>query len=308
MHPGVLLLYLILATSKLSAIQSSSEVEASERTWNAAWVTHPTGASRDPIVLHFRRVLTLQQVPKSFVVRVSADQHFTLYINGVRAGDGPARGDLDHWRYERIDLASKLHTGTNVIAATVWNFGVYAPTAQMSDRTAFLLESEATGAQAISTPTGWLVEQEQGHNPLPRKPGDFWEQMLSGPGEIVDAKRYDWTWNTAEPPGSNWIPVAYAMREWTAPEASVAGSAHANRDNPWGLIPDPLPDMEYTPTPVGEVVRTDLPSASDFPNSPVTIPASRHVHVLLDRKVLTTGFPCLRVAGGRGPCLFRVGR
>ena len=33
----------------------------------------------------------------------------------------------------------------------------------MSDRTAFLLESEATGPTGISTPDGWLVEEEPGH-------------------------------------------------------------------------------------------------------------------------------------------------
>ena len=53
----------------------------------------------------------------------------------------------------------------NLITATVWNFGVYAPVAQMSDRTAFLLESEAAGATDISTPEGWLVEEEPGHRP-----------------------------------------------------------------------------------------------------------------------------------------------
>ena len=77
-------------------------------------------------------------------------------------GDGPARGDLGHWRYERFDLAPLLKPGENVITATVWNWGVYAPVAQMSDRTAFLLESEATGSISISTPEGWRVEEEPG--------------------------------------------------------------------------------------------------------------------------------------------------
>jgi hypothetical protein len=80
------------------------------------------------------------------VVRVSADNRFVLFVNGHRVGDGPARGDLAHWRYERFNLAPLLHPGQNLVSATVWNFGIYAPTAQMSDRTAFLLESEATGA------------------------------------------------------------------------------------------------------------------------------------------------------------------
>ena len=108
-------------------------------------MTHPTAPLREPVVLHFRRALTLAAVPASYPVRVSADNRFVLYVNGQRVGDGPARGDLAHWRYERFDLAPLLHAGKNLITATVWNLGVYAPIAQMSDRTAFLLESEGDG-------------------------------------------------------------------------------------------------------------------------------------------------------------------
>ena len=132
------------------------------REWKASWITHPTAPLRDPIVLHFRRSLTLGAVPASYVVRVSADNRFILCVNGKRVGDGPARGDLSHWRYERFDLAPLLKSGDNLITATVWNWGVFAPVAQMSDRTAFLLESEATGDASISTPDGWMVEQETG--------------------------------------------------------------------------------------------------------------------------------------------------
>ena len=78
-------------------------------------------------MLHFRRELTLAAVPASYLVRVSADNRFILFVNGHRVGDGPARGDLAHWRYERFDLASLLKPGENLITATVWNFGVYAP-------------------------------------------------------------------------------------------------------------------------------------------------------------------------------------
>ncbi len=120
--------------------------DPAHRTWHAAWVTHPNAALREPVVLHFRRSLELASVPISYPVRVSADNRFILYVNGRRVGDGPARGDLSHWRYERLDLAPLLHTGSNLITATVWNWGIFAPIAQISDRTAFLLESEATGA------------------------------------------------------------------------------------------------------------------------------------------------------------------
>src|SRR5947207_11728377 len=150
---SVLMLLPLLAAVPLSG-QSAAPVDPPHREWTASWITHPTAPLRDPIVLRFRRPLTLAALPASYVVRVSADNRFILYVNGKRAGDGPARGDLGHWRYERFDLAPLLKAGDNLITATVWNWGVFAPVAPMSDRTAFLLESEATGDASISTPGG----------------------------------------------------------------------------------------------------------------------------------------------------------
>ena len=113
----------------LVALRSANPVQpdAPHRDWKASWITHPTAPLREPLVLHFRRTLDLPSVPASYIVRVSADNRFILYVNGHRVGDGPARGDLSHWRYERFDLAPYLQPGQNLITATVWNFGVYAP-------------------------------------------------------------------------------------------------------------------------------------------------------------------------------------
>ena len=99
-------LYSLLAAVPLSG-QSAAPVDPPHREWTASWITHPTAPLRDPIVLRFRRPLTLAALPASYVVRVSADNRFILYVNGKRAGDGPARGDLGHWRYERFDLAPR---------------------------------------------------------------------------------------------------------------------------------------------------------------------------------------------------------
>ena len=79
--------------------------------WHAGWITHPTAPLREPVVLHFKHGLRLAAVPPSYVVRVSADHRFVLFVNGKRVGDGPARGDLTHWRYERFDLAPLLKVG-----------------------------------------------------------------------------------------------------------------------------------------------------------------------------------------------------
>ncbi len=193
------------------------------------------------------------------MVRVSADNRFILYVNGTRVGDGPARGDLGHWRYERFDLAPLLKAGENLITATVWNWGVYAPVAQMSDRTAFLLESEATGDASISTPDGWMVEQEPGHRALDRSSVTLQEYFASGPGEEIDAAKYDWGWNSPAAAGSGWVAPGTPMRDSIFPGVNKAHSAEITGDNFWGLVPDGLPHMEYSADAVrAQIVRIDL--------------------------------------------------
>ena len=268
--------------------------------WKARWITHPTAPLREPLVLHFRKSLELAAKPARYVVHVSADNRFILYVNGRRVGDGPARGDLAHWRYETFDLAQYLNTGANVVAATVWNYGIYAPVAQITDRTALLVQGDSAAEAGISTPDGWMVEVESGQDPLPREADGFNAYMACGPGDKLDAAKYDWHWGDPVTTGGAWVAAASPMRENIYPGAARAGLAGETVDNYWQLVPDQLPHMEYTPTDPGKVVRTDEAGASEFPARPVTIESNRHVHVLLDRKTLTTAYPELTVSGGKG--------
>ena len=330
-----LVLSLIAAEGYAQTTPGSASLDSPHRDWHVSWVTHPTAPLREPMVLRFRRALTLEAIPANYRVRVSADNRFVLYVNGQRVGDGPARGDLAHWRYELFDLAPLLHVGENLITATVWNWGIFAPVAQMSDRTAFLLESEATGDEGISTPAGWQVEIEDGHRALDRSSVDVKAYFASGPGEEINAALYDWDWNDAArgvspvapaagPIGANsyptvsegqpashsaanWVEVASPMRDSTNTDTNKASSADMTVDNSWGLVPDALPHMEYAPTDVGKTVRVDVanrgavaPELNGFPSAPVTVPVGSHVHILLDRKTLTTAYPILTVSGGKG--------
>jgi hypothetical protein len=310
MRPFFALFALILAALAALA-QTPMPSDPPHHDWHASWVTHPTAPLREPLVLHFRRTLTLAAVPSSYMVRVSADNRFILYVNGRRVGDGPARGDLTHWRYERFDLAPLLKPGENLITATVWNWGVYAPIAQFSDRTAFLLESEAKGDANISTGVansgatkteGWMVEVEPGHRPLGRDTVTFKDYMAAGPGEEIDAASYDWNWHSPATAGAAtaWVPVASPMRDSIYGGVNEAHSADTTGDNPWGLVPDELPHMEYEATSAGDVVRSGVPELRQFPGSAVSVPAGSHVHILLDRKTLTTAYPQLTVSGGKG--------
>ena len=117
--------------------------------WAASWIRHAGAPGRDMGVFLFRKTFDLPAAPGRFVVHASADQRYELFVNGARVATGPARGDLDHWRFETVDIASHLHGGRNVIAAIVWNFGIQAPMAQISHETGL------RSCRATATPRPW---------------------------------------------------------------------------------------------------------------------------------------------------------
>ena len=260
-----------------------------EQRWAAQWITAPGVAERDEVVLHFRKTIELASAPTKFVVDVSADNQFILYVNGVEAGRGPSRADLAHWRYETYDVGPLLHVGRNVLAATVWHFGTHAAIAQMSERAGFLLHGAEEAERAADTDGTWDVEEEAGLSLLkPKGHGYF----AAEPGERVDGARWDWS-AVGEKANGNWKKAVTLGR----------GALREERDAPnnWQLTADGLPSMEKTEVPAGKVVRTGCAALSGrFPREGMTLPARTKCSVLLDNGELTTGYPVLMVSEGQG--------
>jgi len=129
---------LSLVPGSISTSQTP-ENDLASHLWKAWWITHPDGPQREFGVFHFRKNITLDSIPQHFMIHVSGDNRYELFVNGERVLEGPARGDLDHWRYETLDIAPHLVAGQNVLAAVVWNFAELAPQAQMMNETGFIV-------------------------------------------------------------------------------------------------------------------------------------------------------------------------
>ena len=262
--------------------------------WSAQWITSPEGPQRDQSVLHFRKFIELAHQPEHFILHVSADNQFILYVNQQRVGLGPSRSDLGHWRYETYDIAPFLRPGRNVLAAAVWNFGVLTPLAQVSDRTGFLLHGEGEVERIADTDPTWEVEEESGVTILPTPEAVRRQYYVAEPAERIDGTVFNWGWATAESgTGGRWKkarPIGYAT-----PVGAVL------QENNWQLVSDPLPPMEMTLTSAGRVVRSagiDIPTG--FPVNAFTVPAHSKATVLIDNSHLTTAYPELTVSSGRG--------
>ncbi|WP_158944689.1 alpha-L-rhamnosidase C-terminal domain-containing protein [Granulicella sp. S190] len=277
----------LMAQPKAATAPMNPALEAAK--WSAFWIECPDAPQKDPGIFYFRRELILSTVPAHFWVHVSADNRFQLHVNGTYAGEGPARGDLFHWRFETFDLAPFLHSGKNVLAAVVWNFGSRAPVAQISNRTGFLLQGDTESEAIANTGTTWRVRQEPGRS---LDDGSVMRGYFgAGPGERVDGRNFDWSWDQ---PGD--------INSWQMPKTIGRGATREAQDgdNSWGLVADSLPAMEHRKVAAGTMVRAEgLPTSSTFPMQPLEVPANAHVTLLLDNSVLQTAYPELTVTGGK---------
>ena len=244
-------------------------------------------------MLHFRKRLELDQVPQHFLVHVSADNQFLLYVNQQRVGLGPNRSDLPHWKFATYDIAPMLHPGKNVLAATVWNFGVRSALAQISDRTAFLLQGDGEVERAADTDASWEVEQDKGLQTLPTPAAVRRFYYVGEPGERIDAGAFDWSWKAEPDPQHPW--------KQALPIGNGTPRGVELQNNNWQLMPDSLPPMQLELAPAGHVVRASgIEAPSGFPEQAFAVPPHSKVTVLIDSSHLTTAYPELTVSGGAG--------
>ncbi|MDX2276635.1 MAG: family 78 glycoside hydrolase catalytic domain [Hyphomonadaceae bacterium] len=219
-------------------------------------------------------------------MRVSADNRFVLYVNGVRVAAGPARGDLAHWRYETVDLAPHMRRGANVVAAIVWNDSRFAPVAQISARTGFWIEAVDAAQVEIDSGARWRTQIDRsrttsdGMPALVRAVGLTY--YIAGPPETHDGAARNWQWQS-ESLGESWT-AATPLQDATA----------------WTLIADPLPAMRFELARQGRVVRSDLADASRFPQHALVIPANTNGRLLIDMARVLAAYPELTVSGGAG--------
>jgi len=296
-HPIRIALLLFLLASLPSSFCNSQSINPDllHQRWKAQWISHPEGPRREFGVFHFRKTFNLASVPRSFVIHVSGDNRYELFVNGARVLAGPARGDLYHWRFETLDIAPHLSAGKNALAAVVWNFAELAPMAQMTNETGLIVQGDGPGEEVVNTNASWKALKSAAVEMIPMDMGKIGGYLVVGPGERVDGSQYPWGWEARDFDDSGWKAAALIS------EAGPRGI----RDSPsrWMLVPRNIPLMEEKVERLARIVRSKGVEASpEFlqGRAPLTIPANTHATLLLDQSYLTTAYPELVTRGGRG--------
>jgi alpha-L-rhamnosidase len=233
--------------------------------------------------------------PDSFIVHVSADNRYKLYVNGTLVSLGPARGDTYYWNYENVDLAPYLTAGKNSIAAIVWNEGESRPEAQISLRTAFILQGSSAGAEILNTNDSWKCLEDKAYAAITGI--GYPTYYVAGPGELVDMNKSVKNWMGADFDDSNW-PDAEKLDHGKPKGLPDAFG--------WMLVPSSIPQMERTLQRIPVLRKAEGISApATFPvtKTPVTIPANTTAVLLLDQTYLTSAYVTLNFSGGKGAAM-----
>lgn len=260
--------------------------------WSARWISVPGEADHTYGVYHFRKKLNLETVPERYIVHVTADNRYKLYVNGNEVSEGPEKGDVNNWNFETVDLGPYLEKGENVLSAVVWNYGVYRPVSINSLRTGFLLQGNTEKEEAVNTNRTWRCMKDSSYSAYETPVFGYY---AAGPGESVEGKKYPWGWKEKN----------YDDRNWKEGKELMEGNMKSGPGNygGWLLIPRSLPSMERkeeTPMKLRMCEGISGIEKGYTKEGIIEIPSNREIHIVLDQGYLTTGYLKMCYEGGEG--------
>lgn len=299
--------FLLMLASPLAAQPSMGRVFSGAAL--ASWIA-PPGMHADSFgVFHARRSITLPAKPERFVVHVSADNRYRLFVNGEQVSSGPQRSDVTHWRYETVDIAPRLRAGENVIAAVVWNWGPLHPVAQHSVRTGFLLQGDGAREEVANSGAGWKLKRDSGYAAVRVTPADVPRAYYaSAHGESLDGTKHPWGWERSDFVDRDWFTVPAgrdgggAVIGTTVLRAIPGRGGYGDTGN-WQLQPRDLPPMEERPIRFVSVrAAAGVPASDGFlkGTGDLVVPARTRASLVIDNARTTNAYAVLETSGGAG--------
>jgi alpha-L-rhamnosidase len=287
-------IYILLFSVVCCNFSNSQQIadDILHKKWDAFWIAVPNAPLHDYGVYYFRKTFSLDQKPSSFIIHVSADNRYKLYVNDTMVSFGPARSDIYNWKYETVDIAPYLQQGKNLLAAVVWNFGEERQEAQISWQTAFILQGNSAKEKMINTDASWLCIKDSAYSPL--QPKLIYTYYAAGPTERVNYNSYPDGWTASDYTDTAWKPAQQLING--LPKGVFFWTLG------WMLVPRSIPQMEITEQRLQQVCSSSgMKVNSDFlkGHNNFTVPANTKLSLLLDQSFLTTAYPVLKFNKGK---------
>ena len=255
----------------------------------AYWIAVPDEPAEDYGLYYFRKKINLSQKPSEFIVHVSGDNRYKLFVNEDLVSVGPALGDIQHWNYEIIDLAPYLKSGENIIAAKVWNEGSLKAIAQFSYRTGFYMQGTNSQTQVLNSNDTWKCIRDNSYKPIQQTVRGYY---AAGAGDSIDM-HYD---------VKDWKKLSLDDSNWKQAQSALENASSFDRSNSWNLVPSILPKLDMTYQRLLSMRKAEgvtVPSAFPKEKASIDIPAATTASVLLDQTFYTNAYPTLEFSGGK---------
>ncbi len=300
----VLILFTVVQFTQIFAQESNVKINYQgkeftklKHAWTSQWITHPTESTLDSRKFLFRRTFDLATKPEKFIIYISADNRYRLYINGKYLVSGPSSGDINHYRYETLDIAKNLQVGKNVIAVEVVNFGEYRKASTMTFQTAFILQGDKNNAVNLNTgkASKWKVLNDTGFKSIPFVSDSLRGYYVAGPGEKLISKKHAWGWKEKNFDDSKWLAPKLGTVEFAVGRGFLFGST-------WYLVPRTIPFMEETKQRFGSIRRSiGIKKDENFikGTGKLTIPPNTKASILIDNLHHTIGHPIINFSNGK---------
>jgi hypothetical protein len=265
---------------------------------SASWVSHPDVKGGEDTVLLFRNTFEVEDSKADFIINISADNHYYFYVNGRFITHGPQLSDIQHYKYETLNLKDYLKQGENVIAVKVINFGKRRFLGMQSIFTSVMVNGVTDNAKIINT-TGfndtWVstIDKSYKANEVVWR-GDKEKAIVGGfyannPTDIVDMNNYPTHWEILDFDDSDWKKVEFFEN------ASSMGGSIA-----YLLEPRNLPLLSWDEERIASIVRSSKPLETEFPVlGSLTLAPNTTTTFLLDQQYVTNGFPELVFSKGK---------
>jgi hypothetical protein len=273
--------------------------------WTAQWIMHPTAEPQSHAVILFRKNFELPKKPEKFVVHLSADNHYRLFVNGRYILRGPARGDLSHWFYETVDIAEYLQPGKNVIASEVVNWGPKRSFTYFSQMTSFILQGDGENGKLVNSSGGsWKCMNNLACSPkivewmTDRNTVDF-GLYVGNPTDSIRADKYPWGWETRDYDDSKWLTAKWCDIAGGRDQQFAGGILYGGGKL---LIPRRTGILKETKVEFNTIRRTSgIEKNENFihDKGSLVIPANQKVSILIDQISETLGYPEMLVSGGK---------
>ena len=263
----------------------------------ASWVSHPDLSGISDQIILFRNTFELESISNDFIINISADNHYFLYVNGILVTHGPQLSDIKHWKYETLNLKSYLKQGKNIVAIKVINFGKRRFLGMQSLYTSLLVNGVTENAKKLSTSgksDTWKTSLDKSYKAIEIVWRGEGEKSIVGgfyannPTDFVDMNKYQINWQYLDFDDSKW-----QDSEFYESGSSMGGSIG------YLLEPRNLPLLTWEKEELKNIVRSSRDLKSNFPFDELTIPANTKVNFLIDQQEITSGFPELVFGSGK---------